>query len=59
MAATLTTNTRVQFIGMILEFAGIAALAGGVILSLHHWPAAVTLVGGGIAFYVGKKFRAQ
>jgi hypothetical protein len=59
MAVTLTTNVRVQFIGMVLEIAGIAAFAGGVILSLHHWPAAVALIGGGIAFYVGKKFRAQ
>jgi hypothetical protein len=59
MTTTLAANSRVQFIGMVLEIAGIAALAGGVILSLHHWPAAVSLVGGGIAFYVGKKFRAQ
>jgi hypothetical protein len=59
MAMTLATNARVQFIGMVLEIAGIAAVAGGVVLSLHHWAAAVSLIGGGIAFYVGKKFRGQ
>jgi hypothetical protein len=59
MAITLATNARVQFIGMVLEIAGIAAVAGGVILSLHHWPAAAALIGGGTAFFVGKKFRAQ
>jgi hypothetical protein len=30
-----------------------------VILSLHHWPAAAALIGGGTAFFMGKKFRAQ
>jgi hypothetical protein len=58
MAVTLVTNARLQFIGIVLEIAGIASAAGGVILSLHHWPAAVALIGGGTAFYVGKKFRA-
>jgi hypothetical protein len=56
---TLTTSTHVQFIGMVMEIAGIAAMAGGVILSLHHWPAAAALIGGGTAFFLGKKFRAQ
>jgi hypothetical protein len=59
MAVTLVTNVRLQFIGIVLEIAGIASAAGGVILSLHHWPAAAALIGGGTAFFVGKKFRAQ
>jgi hypothetical protein len=59
MSVTLAANARMQFIGMVLEIAGIAGLAGGVILSLHHWPAAAALIGGGTAFLVGKKFRAQ
>lgn len=58
MTTTFTT-ARLQFIGMVLEIAGVAALAAGVILSLHHWPAAASLIGGGTAFFVGKKFRAQ
>jgi hypothetical protein len=59
MVTTLTMNTRLQFIGIVLEIAGVASVAGGVILSLHHWPAAAALIGGGTAFFVGKKFRAQ
>ncbi|HEY2353231.1 MAG TPA: hypothetical protein VGH83_12010 [Candidatus Acidoferrum sp.] len=58
MATTLTTTARLQFIGIVLEIAGIASLAGGLILSLHHWPTAAALIGGGTAFFVGKKFRA-
>lgn len=57
MAITLTTSARTQFIGTVLEIAGIASLAGGVILSLHHWPAAAALIGGGTAFFLGKKLR--
>lgn len=59
MAVTLVTNARLQLIGIVLEIAGIASAAGGVMLSLHHWPAAAALIGGGTAFFVGKKFRAQ
>jgi hypothetical protein len=55
----MTTNAHTVFIGLVLEIAGIAALAGGLILSLHHWPAAAALIGGGTSFFVGKKFRAQ
>ena len=54
---TLTENANVQFLGMIVEIAGVAAVVGGVVLSLHHWPAAVALIGGGVAFYIGKKLR--
>jgi hypothetical protein len=59
MATALATAARLQFIGIVLEIGGVAALAGGLILSLHHWPAAAALIGGGTAFFVGKKFRAQ
>jgi hypothetical protein len=59
MATTLATNARLQLIGMVLQIAGVASVAGGLILSLHHWPAAAALIGGGTAFLVGKKFRAQ
>lgn len=58
MGTTLTSNAKLQFIGIVLEIAGVAAVAGGLILSLHHWPAAAALIGGGTAFVVGKKFRA-
>ena len=56
---SLGANARWQFIGMVLEIAGVAAVAGGLVLSLHHWPAAASLIGGGTAYFVGKKFRAQ
>jgi hypothetical protein len=59
MTTTLTSSAQLQFIGTVLEIAGVAALAAGVILSLHHWPAAAALIGGGTAFFVGRKFRGQ
>jgi hypothetical protein len=54
-----TVNANVQFIGEVTQIAGVAAVVAGVVLSLHHWPAALALVGGGVAFYVGKKLRGQ
>ena len=54
-----TINANVQFIGEVTQIAGVAAVVAGVVLSLHHWPAALALVGGGVAFYVGKKLRGQ
>ena len=54
-----TINVNVQFIGEVTQIAGVAALVAGVVLSLHHWPAALALVGGGVAFYVGKKLRGR
>lgn len=52
-------NAKLNFIGAVTQIAGVAAVVAGVVLSLHHWPAAVALIGGGTAFYVGKKLRAQ
>ena len=52
-----TSNAHIEFIGMIVEISGIAAVVGGLVLSLHHWPAAAALIGGGVAFYIGKKLR--
>jgi hypothetical protein len=43
----------------VLQFGGIGAAGVGVILSLHHIPAAVALIGGGVAYFVGKKMRGQ
>jgi hypothetical protein len=58
MAITsMAANAKTVFIGEIAQVAGIAAVVAGVVLSLHHWPAAVALLGGGVAFYVGKKLR--
>jgi hypothetical protein len=59
MATTPTSNAHLEFIGMVVEIAGVAFVVGGVVLSLHHWPAAVALLGGGVAYFVGKKLRAQ
>ena len=52
-----TTSVNVQFIGEITQIAGVVAVVAGVVLSLHHWPAAAALLGGGAAFYIGKKLR--
>jgi hypothetical protein len=52
-------NPKLYFIGEVSQIADVAAVVAGVVLSLHHWPSALTLIGGGAAFYVGKKLRAQ
>jgi hypothetical protein len=54
-----TSNAHLEFIGMIVEIAGIASAVAGVVLSLRHWPAAVALLGGGVAYVIGKKLRAS
>ena len=54
-----TINANVQFVGEVVQVAGVVAVVAGVVLSLHHWPAAAALVGGAVAYYVGKKLRAQ
>ena len=56
---TPTSSTHIEFIGMIVEISGIAAVVGGLVLSLHHWPAAAALIGGGVAYYIGKKLRTM
>jgi len=50
---------KLIFIGEVTQVAGVASVVAGLVLSLHHWPAAAALIGGGAAFYVGKKLRAQ
>jgi hypothetical protein len=54
---SLSTNPKAIFIGEVTQVAGIASIVAGVVLSLHHWPAAAALLGGGVAFYIGKKLR--
>jgi hypothetical protein len=54
-----TTSVNVQFIGEIAQIAGVVAVVAGVVLSLHHWPAAAALIGGGAGYYIGKKLRGQ
>ena len=51
------TSEKVVFIGEVTQIAGVGAFVAGVILSLHHWPAAVALVAGLSAYFVGKKLR--
>ena len=55
----MTTNLHLEYIGMVVEIAGIAAIVAGVVLSLHHWPAAVSLIGGGVAYVIVKTLRAE
>jgi hypothetical protein len=55
----MTISANMQFIGEIVYITGVGAMVAGVVLSLHHWPAALTLVGGAVTFYIGKKLRAR
>ena len=54
-----TSSAHLEFVGMIVEIAGVAAVVGGLVLSLHHWPAAAALIGGGTAYFIGKRLRAM
>jgi hypothetical protein len=56
---TTNPNLHLEYIGMVVEIAGIAAIVAGVVLSLHHWPAAAALIGGGVAYVIGKTLRAD
>ena len=54
-----TGNAHLEFIGMVVQIAAVASVVAGVVLSLRHWPAAVALIGGAVAYLVGKKLRAM
>ncbi|HET7107790.1 MAG TPA: hypothetical protein VFI38_13350 [Candidatus Acidoferrum sp.] len=43
----------------VLQFGGIGGVGLGLVLSLHHIPAAAALIGGGVAYFIGKKLRGQ
>jgi len=55
----MSSNAHLESIGMIVEIAGVASAVTGVVLSLHHWLAAAALIGGGVAYTIGKKLRAM
>ena len=50
---------RADSLHEVTQVAGVASIVAGVVLSLHHWPVAAALIGGGVVFYIGKKLRAQ
>jgi len=52
-------NPKTVFIGEVTQIAGVAAIVAGLALSLHHWPIAVALIGGAVAYLAGKKLRGQ
>jgi hypothetical protein len=49
------SSPKVIFTGEVAQIAGVGAVVLGVVLSLKHWPAALALIGGIAAFYVGKR----
>jgi hypothetical protein len=55
----MPSNAHLENIGVIVEVAGVAIAVAGVVLSLHHWPVAAALIGGGVAYIIGKKLRAM
>lgn len=56
-STSANANPKIVFIGEVTQIAGVASIVGGVVLSLHHWPAAAALIGGLAAYFVGKKLR--
>ena len=59
MATAENPNQHLEYIGVVVQIAGIASMVAGVVLSLHHWPAAAALIAGGVAYVVGKTLRAE
>jgi hypothetical protein len=57
-ATPVKQNAQKTKIGYIVQLAGIAAFALGVILSAHHIAIGAAFVGGVAAFYVGQKIRS-
>jgi hypothetical protein len=51
------SGAKIILIGEVAQIVGIGAVVAGVVMSLRHWPAAVALIGGMAAYYVGKKLR--
>jgi hypothetical protein len=56
---TTIYSGHLEFVGLMVEISGVAAVVAGVVLSLHHWPTAAALVGGAVAYLIGKKLRAM
>lgn len=52
-------SAQVIFIGEIVQISGVASFVAGLILSLHHWPAAAALFAGMGAFYFGKYLQRE
>jgi len=55
----MSSNAHTEFIGIMVEISGVVSCVAGLVLSLHHWPAAAALIGGGVAYVIGKKLRAE
>jgi len=53
-----SSSGHLEYVGLMIEISGVASVVAGVVLSLHHWPAAAALVGGAVAYVIGKKLRA-
>jgi len=55
----MSSDPKLVFAGEMAQIAGVISGVAGVVLSLHHWPAAAALIGGAAAFFVGKKLRGM
>ncbi|HYA98396.1 MAG TPA: hypothetical protein VEH49_09895 [Methylomirabilota bacterium] len=53
------SNPKYVFAGEVAQIGGVIAIVAGLVLSLHHWPAATALIGGMVAYFAGKKLRAM
>lgn len=53
------SNPKYVFAGEVSQIGGVISVVAGLVLSLHHWPAATALIGGIVAFFAGKKLRAM
>jgi hypothetical protein len=50
---------KAAFIGKVVQLCGVGGVGAGVVLSLHHIPAAAALIGGGVAHFVGMKLQGK
>jgi len=56
-AQRMSTSPKAVLAGELCQIAGVFAVVLAIVLNLHHVGATVALVGGMVAFFVGKKLR--
>jgi len=50
-------NVQKIFAGEILQILSVGALTFALVLSLHHWPIMLSLIGGFVGFLTGRRLR--
>lgn len=47
----------IRQLGEVVQFAGVGAFLFGAVLSIHHLAIALFIIGGTLAFFIGKELK--